>query len=119
MTAAPVPPEARAYVDLIGVEATLALIAARGGTRLYVPKVAAGSEIAGEIGDHAAGLLAAEYGGTYLNVPLVKAWRAAMLKASGRSYADIARAIGSSESGVYKMLARAGMTHSQLDLFQR
>lgn len=107
----PPTPDLRGFVAALGSrEAALRLIEARGGTTLYVPRNANRSALVEELGDRVVAALIAEYAGTYVRVPLAKAWRAQILHARGASHAEIARALGMSESGVYRTLRLAGIT---------
>ena len=97
-------------VALLGDEATLALVVWRGGQRLYIPGTsgrAQASQVESQLGEAATRALAAEFGGTYLSVPLAKRWRARIYRARGDSYAAIARLLGCSESAVWRHLQGA------------
>jgi hypothetical protein len=111
MAELPAPAELAWLADIIGDDATLALIEAHGGTRLYVPRRSpAASRLAEVLGAAAVGQLSATWGGDYLKVPTAKFWRARILRARGKSYAEIARALGATESSVWRWLNAAGDT---------
>jgi hypothetical protein len=120
VTTLPPPPAELAHlVRLIGADAMLRLIEARGGTRLYVPQVPDdASPIAADIGLEAARALAREYGGETIKVPTCKVWRARVYHARGLSYAKIARRLGCTESTVWRLLAPAATRATQLSLFR-
>lgn len=115
----PRPPAEIAWIaDVIGTQATLRLIEAHGGTAIYVPhEVNQGSSLARSIGLEAARQMAAEWGGTRLKVPLCKIWRVQVMHAERKSYAEIARALGTTETSVWRMLHGLRLTMRQLDLF--
>jgi hypothetical protein len=101
------PREAAWLVDLIGVGPTLALIAARGGTRVQIPRSEAacnGSILADIVGLDALRAIARGYGGLYIAVPTVRAWRAALLLAAGgMSHAEVALRVGLTEKHVQRL----------------
>lgn len=90
-------------LDLLGLEAFLALVEAHGGTRLYVPRQAGETQIVRDIGPAAASRLVERYGGDYVRVPLAREHRARRLREEGLSNAQIARRLGMSESGVERL----------------
>ena len=57
-------------------------------------------------GPDAAAKLSRHHGRNYLAIPLAKEWRAACYAASGLSQAQIALKLGSTESGVRRLLIR-------------
>lgn len=92
---------------LIGEDAFVALAEAFGGTRLFVPvKMDAEHTIAQAIGLPAARSLVARLAPDVIRVPLARELRARHYRAAGRSNAQIARALGITESGVDKLFAR-------------
>lgn len=92
---------------LIGREAFVRLAEAFGGTRLYVPTRMTGQhEIAEAIGLEAARMLSERLAPDYIRVPLAREDRAMHYRAIGRSNAQIARALGITESGVEKLFVR-------------
>lgn len=118
MTPLAPPPEVMRLAEVIGEPAALALIEEFGGLRTYVPKHPT-ERIVAAIGAEAAAKLAAAWGGEYIPVPLARAWRVMVYRSRGQSYPAIARRVGLSEDGVWRILSRADMTTSQLDLFDR
>lgn len=114
----PPTPEAERLARLIGPEAAFALIEAHGGVRIYVPGEVA-PWMVDLLGADAAAALAGEYGRGYLAVPLGRVWRVLAYQARGMSYRAIARAVGCSESGVWRALDRYAVTNKQYDLFTR
>lgn len=113
------PAELHYLSDLIGPEATLRLIEAFGGTRLYVPKAPnQGSRLAHAIGLDAARALATAWGRDTMLVPIARAWRVRVYRARGDTYAAIARRLGIREDSVWKILRAAEMTARQTDLFE-
>lgn len=125
----PSTPEAASLARLIGRAATLALVEAYGGTRVYVPHtINQAAPLARAIGLDAARRLAEQYGRIELSVPQAKAWRAVIYRRrDGLTHAAIARKLGASESTVYAWLregrpagsdqAGADAEPTQLDLF--
>ena len=118
MTAAPspaaithrdrLPPGFAEVGDLLGMAPLMALLERHGGTRLHIPQAAhEGHPLTGLLGAEAARILVAQYGGDTIHVPLCKAWRAAMLRGEGLTYAAIARRLGMVEQSVYKLLRPA------------
>ncbi len=94
--------------ELLGTEATVALIEAHGGTRLSVPRRAdAAPELRVAMGDAGFLRLVQYFGGSVLTVPLARAWRAKIYRERAMTFAQIARACGITESAVYKMLGSA------------
>ncbi|MTW19111.1 hypothetical protein GJ689_23205 [Rhodoplanes serenus] len=118
MTPLAPPPEVMRLAEVIGEPAALALIEAFPGLRIYVPRSPT-ERIMAAIGAEAAAQLARAYGGEYLKVPAAKQWRVTIYRTRGLSYADIARRVGSTEDGVWRILSRAAMTSPQLDLFDQ
>lgn len=115
MTAAPkIPAELSWLAEPLGEAALLALIEARGGTRLYVPHRAVGVELAELIGEDAAFRLCKALGGQDIKVPLAKEWRCRVYRARRMSYSQIALKLGCSEDTVSRMLTAAKMTHVQM-----
>lgn len=103
--------ELTSLLELLGTDATLALIEAHGGTRLSVPRSAGvTSELREQLGVSGFGRLVEYFGGSVLTIPLARAWRAPIYRARGMTHKEIARRCGVVESSVYKILAdpRAG-----------
>ena len=110
----PVPHEIRWLSDIIGAEATLALIEAHGGTRLYMPKRSAGSTPEAAIGPEAAAKLAESHGGETLRIPIAREWRVRCYRAMGMSYTQIAKKTGLHDGSVHRILQNASLTNPQL-----
>lgn len=112
---------------IIGEAAMVRLAEAFGGTRLYVPStIYADHEIAQAIGMEAAQRLSQRIAPDVVRVPLARDLRARHYRAEGQTNAQIARALGMTESSVNKLLKRVGVGPSprttpdntdQLDLF--
>ncbi|MBR0681935.1 hypothetical protein GXW74_15680 [Roseomonas eburnea] len=114
----PPPAELDTLTRAIGADALLRLIEAHAGTRVYVPiEPNQGSPLARLIGLDAARALAKIRPGAALKVPLAREWRVRLYRSRGESYSTIARRLGITESTVGKLLAQAGQTRAQLDLF--
>ncbi len=109
--------------ELLGETALVRLAEAFGGTRLYVPATMKPEhEIVRVIGMDAAVLLSKRLGGAAtIRVPLARELRARHYRATGKSNAQIARALGITETGVDKLVARMtdapAKGSAQLDLF--
>ncbi|RIV82972.1 hypothetical protein D2V17_14315 [Aurantiacibacter xanthus] len=94
-------------IALLGDGAFIALVEAFGGTRVYIPVTPdADHEIAAAIGTDMAHRLGQRYAPAVLRIPLARAFRARHYRAKGLSNAQIARALGITESGVDKLFAR-------------
>lgn len=92
---------------LIGEEALVRLAEAFGGTRLYVPEsMPRDHEIVQAIGAEAAKRLRDRLAPDVIRVPLARELRARHYRAAGKSNAQIARALGITETGVDKLFAR-------------
>jgi len=115
----PPPAELHDLVRSIGAGAVLALIEADGGSRVFVPKQPdQATPLSRAIGLDAARVLAAEWGGDYLSVPLARAWRVRVYRAEGATQRAIARRLGITEGQVWKLLRDAGRTGAaQMDMF--
>ncbi len=115
---------------IIGEAAMVRLAEAFGGTRLYIPaNIYADHDIAQAVGMEAATRLSERLAPDYVRVPLARDLRARHYRAEGKSNAQIARALGITESGVDKLFSRIGppsadkaatqVDTNQLDLFGR
>ena len=109
-------------VTTIGRPATLALIEAFGGTRVYVPVAPnQASPLVRSIGREAALALSARLGGSsatnVLKVPLARDWRILAYREEGLSYREIARRLAITEDTVWRHLQRAEQTARQGSLF--
>jgi hypothetical protein len=98
-------------IGLCGEAPVFKLIEAAGGTRLYVPRnPVAGNRISCIVGLGAAKAIGARFGGLNMKLPLARAWRVRVYRGQGMSYAQIASAIGISESAVFGHLKDMGLT---------
>ncbi|HEX8485719.1 hypothetical protein [Sphingomonas sp.] len=105
---------------LIGEDALVRLAEAFGGTRLFVPvKMSSAHDIAKAIGVEAAMRLSERLAPDVIRVPLAREQRARHYRATGKSNAQIARALGLTESGVEKLFKRTrqNQADSQPTLF--
>lgn len=118
------PPSAREIADVVGLEGLVALVEWRGGTTIFVPvECGAGCELAEVMGMDGAQALVDTYAGSRLTLPLLHGhqtalkWAAARaMAADGKSRWQIARALGTTERNVYRMLAGADEDSFQMDL---
>lgn len=98
---------------LIGADALLVLIEARGGTRLPIPTYAkADAQLGRLIGLSALASLVRELGGTHVNVPLAKHWRIKLYRQQALSLSAIARLTQVTESTVSRVLQGMGLAGS-------
>lgn len=96
--------------EIIGDTATLALVAARGGRRVYIPKAPKPThELTQFVGMEAARRLARVFGGLEPAIPLhyTPDARVIGLIADGHSAAQVAEILGRSERFVFSVKARA------------
>lgn len=94
-------------IDLIGVEALIALAEKFGGTRLYIPqRVYLDCRILKLVGTDAARKLSERYGRTMVKVPLARELRATHYREQGLSNAKIAVRFGMTETGVERLFQR-------------
>ena len=94
-------------LGLIGETAFIQLVEAFGGCRLFVPaKLDEDHEIVRAVGMAAAKLLSSRYSPDVIRVPLGRDERARRYRAQGWPISQIARALGMTETGVHKLLAR-------------
>lgn len=107
----------REFVALIGAEPTRSLVAAFGGTRLYIPTVnrlRPGHKLVGVVGWEAAELLCREYGGIGdLKIPTCRAGchrldrrKVVRLRARATPVSRIALHVRCTEKAVYAILKR-------------
>lgn len=109
--------------SVIGEVAFVRLAEAFGGTRLYVPaNLKPDHEIIRAIGADAARRLVERFAPVAIRVPLAREERTRHYRAAGRSNAQIASALGMTETGVDKLIARMqdapAKGSNQLDLFR-
>lgn len=92
---------------LLGEAGLVALCGAFGGTRLYIPvRLAGNNAIVAALGEAPAQLLCRELGPAEIRVPLARRERALAMHRAGASNPAIARALGVTESAVFKLLRR-------------
>lgn len=114
----PAPAELAWLTAAIGADATLRLIEAHAGTRVYVPKqVNQGSAARLGLSLTAARALSGRFGGEHILVPIARAWRVRVYRSAGLTYPAIARRLGITERAVGRILTDAGLTQQQPDLF--
>lgn len=107
------PPQMRRLISLLGFDATVKLLRARGGRRVWVPKTATADRIlAPVIGQRALKVLVTHYGGEMIELPgsnklLIQARNRKLLarRAEGASYADLAEEFGLSRRWVIALCA--------------
>jgi len=93
----PPPPALEMLIDVLGVDDTLRLVEAFGGTKFWVPKGVDNSsrqlrmDLEAQFGKAMTRELIRGYGGGKLSVPLVKNWRIQLYAASGMKPVHIAR----------------------------
>lgn len=109
----PVPHELHWLSNVIGAEATVALIEAHGGTRLYVPKKPEGSGLETTLGAKAAAALATQFGGESPRIPVAREWRVRVYHHRGLSYTAIAKKLGLHDGSVHRILKNASLTNAQ------
>jgi hypothetical protein len=119
MTQLPPPTEDVArLVETIGEEATLRLLEARGGTRLWIPVEAEAGVLASIVGLDAAVKMYGKYGRGEIKVPLGRPWRVLCYIAMGLNRQQAALKAGCTENTVHDILTRFGRPRAaQLDLF--
>lgn len=94
-------------LEMLGEDAFLALVEARGGIRLFVPEDPTDSQLIDIIGGQAAHRLARKYGRCYIKVPLARTMRALRMVRQGKTNTEVALHLRITESGVEKLLMRA------------
>jgi hypothetical protein len=92
--------------ELLGEADFVRLVEEYGGTRLYVPQTASGTQVSKTLGEAIASRLSSRYGRDYLLVPLARDLRTKHYRAAGLSNAQIARRLGITESGVERIFRR-------------
>jgi hypothetical protein len=113
MTKPPPPPDnISLFVEVLGLDDTLRLIEAHGGTHLWIPKgvdnssVQARKSLEQQFGEKMVKELIAGFGGEHLEVPLCHEWRTALHRHQGLSYDDIARKLNCHRHTVRRRLNR-------------
>lgn len=125
MTTLPPPTDDVAVlVDLLGPEAALRLVEARGGSRVYLAEGAVLSEIVGLDG---AAALRSRYGASQIKIPIARPWRVLCYLAQGFSRDKTALKAGCGINTVDRTVKNYGHPNgrtvvvrpasSQLDLF--
>jgi len=104
----PATEEVARLVELIGGEATLKLLEARGGTRLWIPKKSTDGVLAGIVGVDAAEAMAKHYGSGEIMLPIGRPWRVLCYIAMGLNRTQTALKAGTSEKVVHGILQRFG-----------
>ena len=108
-------------LSILGEVDFVRLVEARGGLRLFVPH----GVVIEDLGETISDKLRDRYAGSYLRVPLARAFRARLYRERGMSNAAIARKLGITETGVDKLFqrmpnkpAKGSRDPRQIDLFQ-
>jgi hypothetical protein len=104
----PATKEVARFVDLIGADATLKLLEARGGTRLYIADSKEGGLLAGIVGLDAAEAMRRHFGKGEIMLPIGRPWRILCYIAMGLSGPQAALKSGTSEKVVHSTLQRYG-----------
>ena len=106
-------------IETIGEDGLVRLAEAFGGTRLYVPVGVVASLLSDNlteiIGAEAARALSERFAPDSIRVPLAREYRARHYLTMGKTYPQIARALGMTETSVEKMfkrIKRAGAVES-------
>lgn len=107
-------------IELIGEDATLALIEERGGREIYVPRdPKESSELSRIIGLDAAIVLGQEFAGEAILVPLAREWRIVVYSRQGHKVPEIARLVGCTIGNVKNRRRQHALQQAQFDLFDR
>lgn len=113
MTPPPSPPHNIAlFVEVLGLDDTLRLIEARGGTQFWVPSAVNNSkqslrdEMEAEFGKPMVKVLIQTFGGGPVTVPLCADWRTALYASRGLGRVAIARKLGCHADTVDRRLKR-------------
>ncbi len=117
----PPPPESLSLlIEVLGLDDTLRLIEARGGTKLWVALGVNNSseklraDLEAEFGEAMAKALIRGFGGGYISVPLCKDWRTALYASRGLTHAEIARKVGLHADTVWRRLKRDAQSNRQV-----
>jgi hypothetical protein len=111
-TPPPPPPNIALFVEVLGLEDTLRLIEARGGTQFWVPTALNNSsqsvrdELEAELGEAIVKILIRLFGGGPITVPLCGEWRTALYFSRGLTRVAIARKLGCHYDTVKRRLIR-------------
>jgi hypothetical protein len=116
----PPPPEGLSLlIEVLGLDDTLRLIEARGGTKMWVPLGVNNSsaklraDLEAEFGEAMARALIRGFGGDRISVPLCKEWRTALYASRGMTHAEIARKVGLHADTVWRRLKRGSQSNRQ------
>lgn len=105
MTEPVVPAHIAPYVDVLGVDDTVALFLAVGGSQIYISRKSGKRTVAAKtIGAAQVERLAAVLGHGYIKVPLARQWIAEVLRAQGKSDNEIARRVRADVATVRRWL---------------
>lgn len=110
-----------ALLELLGEEGYFSLVEHFGGLVTYIPKRTDLTVMSKRIGERLATLLADNYGGEHLDIPLSRPFRAKVLYARGKTIKDIALHLTMTERHVYKVLETLTpleREYRQRDLFE-
>lgn len=103
-------------IGMLGQDAALKMVETFGGRRLSIPRYASGRvgrHLAEVIGAEGARAIVARFGGGPVKMPQAKPWRAMLLREAGWHYGEIAQALGTSETAVWRWLKERGMTQAK------
>lgn len=107
-------------VNLIGDEAALALVAARGGRPVYVPEhPTATCELAKIVGLDAATILGQEFGREAVTIPVAREWRILKYSEQGKSVPQIASLVGAHVDTVRKVRRKNGLSQAQMSFLDQ
>ncbi len=95
-------------IEYLGEEDFLTLVENFAGTRLFIAKLCRQepSQIECRVNRRTAEILSRYYGGSYVNVPMARTFRAVLYRKQGLSNSRIAVKLGITENGVEKMFRR-------------
>jgi hypothetical protein len=96
----------RHLLQILGEADFVRLCQELGGTRIYVPYKAEGSELANAIGGQASEKLSRALAPATIRVPLARRERALFYRRQGLTDPQIARKLGITENGVAKLFDR-------------
>lgn len=119
MSAPPPPPNLSLFVDVLGLDDTLRLIEAYGGTSLWVPKGVDNSSaklrtrLEEQFDKKMVRELIAGFGGDEVSVPLCGEWRTRLYRERGMTITQIALKLGCHDSTVSRRLKAASSAERQ------
>lgn len=109
-------PELQRLADTVGLEAVLLLLAARGGTNVYIPhRSKSDTELCRLVGEEAAARFSDTMPGTYLKLPACKQALVMYWTEKGLSRMEVARELRLDQRSVHRILAE--LDTRQIDLF--